>query len=373
MLSFTVGSAGSGRLRSKSPQLFDFIEWWGATLATTVPGWLYSAFFPSRNWVQVRPMGTDFLVLSPDGSVIGPLSTSPAARSAVQGGDVLAILSPGEAFLRQRRLPASSEANLRSALRLQIAADTPFEVEEVFEDCRLLNEDDKSGTVLAEQAIVRRDLVRTIQANALEARIDLAGIDLADTDGKPKGFNLLPESERARCDAFLPSLNRALLLAALCLAGLLASLFLVSLDRQASLLEKQVALVGKDAAEVLALHRDLQARSEIITLVEGEAVNPAGFLPLWNEVAAALPEDSWLEGLAYDGREMSLIGLSRSSDGLSEKLENIPGVVAARIVSSVMRDERLEADRFRIELVLDSAEPDASAALTVGQTEDVNG
>lgn len=372
---FTNGSAAAerGRKRRSATQISGFFEWWGTTLASAIPSWLRYGFYPSRNWVLVRPAGTDFLVLPPDGAAPAPLSTSPAARRAVQGGDVLVILSPAEAFLRQRRLPASSEANLRNALRLQIAADTPFEMEEVFEDCRLLDDDASPGMVVAEQAIVRRDLVRAIQANAVAARIDLAGIDLADSDGRPKGFNFLPESERARCDAFLPSLNRGLLIAAVCLASLLTSVFIVSLDRQISSLEKQIALAGEDAAEVLALHRDLTARSDVIALVEGEAANPAGFLMLWNAVSAELPEDSWLEGLAYDGRQMSLIGLSRSSDGLSQRLEKIPGVTAARIVSSVMRDERLEADRFRIELVLDTAEPDATAALTVGQTAEING
>lgn len=348
---------GHGHLRNGSARMLDFMEWWGSTLADMTPAWLTNAFFPRRNWVPVRLTDDDFVVYSVDGSQIGLLASSAKARSLVRSKDVLVLLEPGEAFLRQRRLPASSEINLRNALRLQIAADTPFDLDEVFEDCRVIDRETGSGFLTAEQAIVRREEIRRLQAAALTARIDIAGVDIADENHQPRGFNLLPEAERARPDAFLPSLNRALAVAALLLAGVVGSLYVLSLERRASALDDRISLAKADAAEVLAIQREVRARAEAVSVIEAQSADPARFTELLNELSRALPDDTWLEGLAYDGNQISLVGLSRSSDGLVAKLEQIPGVVAARVVSSVMRDDRLEADRFRIELVLEAPAP----------------
>ncbi|MFN7055079.1 PilN domain-containing protein [Hyphomonas sp.] len=347
---------------SSMAQILEFMEWWGGTLASMVPAWLRGAFIAKRNWVRVQRTDDTFRVYSADGSDIGTLASSAKARRRAHSGDVLVVLDPGEAFLRQRRLPATSEANLRAALRLQIPADTPFDIDEVFEDSRIVEPAATGGLLLAEQAIVRRSLVHEVQALARDCRIDLAGIDVPGAEGEPGGFNLLPETERARSDAFLPSLNRGLAIGCVLLAGLTTGLYLVSLDRQLGALEGEIETVRAEAGDVLALQRTLRARADAIGLIEAQAANPVRFTALVDQLSAALPEDTWLEGLAYDGKRVNLVGLSRSSDGLVARLENIPGIVAARVVSSVMRDQRLDADRFRIELVIDETAPAPAAA-----------
>jgi Tfp pilus assembly protein PilN len=148
-------------------------------------------------------------------------------------------------------------------------------------------------------------------------------------------------------------LNRGLALGALALSVLTGALALVSMDRKLAAIERETAVVRSEAAEVLDLQRQANARVEAIRMIEQRSASPVKFTTLLDEIAAALPQDSWLEGLAYDGKQISIIGLSRSSDGLVSKLEAIPGVTGARVVSSMMLDERLEADRFRIELLLE--------------------
>lgn len=345
----------------RSSQVFDFIGWWLSTLAGMLPSSIRDAFFPVRRWIKVQRTDDTFTVYSDDGTEVGTLASSAKARARVRSGDVLLILKPGEAFLRQRKLPASSEANLRAALRLQVAADTPFDIDEVFEDSRIVEPAGTNGLLLAEQAIVRRDLVRALQEHARECRLDLAGIDVHGTDGRPSGFNLLPEADRARSDAFLPSLNRGLAIGAVLLAGVTGALHLVSLDRELAAIESATETVRREAADVLQLQQTVRARAEAIRVIQEQSASPVRFTALLNNLATALPADSWLEGLAYDGKRVSLVGLSRSSDGLVARLEEIPGVVAARVVSSVMRDERMGADRFRIELILEEPEPPPAA------------
>lgn len=331
----------------------EFFAWWATTLAGMLPAWLKAAFVPNRKWVIVRREGDTFVVYSDNGKPAGSLADSGSARSKVRSGDVLALLPPEEAFLRQRRLPASSEQHLRSALRLQIAADTPFEIDEVYDDCRIIPGSAEGGQILAEQALVKRDRIAELVDFASANRVDLAGIDIAGSDGKPIGFNLLPENQRARSDAFLPSLNRGLALGALVLAALTGTLGLMSMDRKLSALETESATARAQASSVLALQREALARVEAIRLIEQRTASPLRFSVLLDAVAEAIPQDSWLEGFAYDGKQISLVGLSRSSDSLVSNLEAIPGVTSARVVSSMARDNRLNADRFRIELTLE--------------------
>lgn len=341
----------------------EFLHWWGSTLAGMLPGWLKSAFVANRNWVIVRREADSFSVYSEDGQSIGSLADSATARSRVRAGDVLLLLSREEAFLRRRRLPATSEQHLRNALRLQIAADTPFELDEVHYDCRVVPGAEEGGLILAEQALVKRSVVAGLVEAAAGSRIDLASIDVANEQGKPSGFNLLPEAQRARSDAFLPQLNRGLALGAIALAALTGTLSLVAMDRKLSALERETAAVRTEAAGVLEMQRQAMARVEAIRMIEQRSSSPVRFTTLLDEIATALPEDSWLEGLAYDGKQISLVGLSRSSDNLVSSLEAIPGVTGARVVSSMMRDERVNADRFRIELLLEpEALPAAPAA-----------
>ena len=332
----------------------EFLRWWGSTLASMTPEWLKAAFVPNRNWVIVRREGDSFTVYSEDGLPVGSLADSMSARSKVRSGDVLALLSTDEAFLRQRRLPATSEQHLRSALRLQIATDTPFELDEIYDDCRVVPGAEEGGQLLAEQALVKRSVIADLVALAAASRIDLAGVDVAGEDGKPTGFNLLPENQRARSDAFLPQLNRGLALGALALAVLTGALGVVSMDRKLGALERETTAVRAEAASVLDLQRQAMARVDAISTIEKRSASPVRFTTLLDAIATALPEDSWLEGLAYDGKQIALIGLSRSSDDLVSNLESIAGVTGARVVSSMMRDDRLNADRFRIELLLEA-------------------
>ena len=347
----SLGSERASAGSAMTPQ--EFLRWWGSTLSGMLPGWLKAAFVPNRNWVIVRRDGDSFMVYSENGQPIGSLADSGSARSKVRSGDVLALLEPGEAFLRQRRLPATSEQHLRSALRLQIAADTPFEIDEVHDDCRIIAGAEEGGQILAEQALVKRSVIAELLEIATANRIDLAGVDVADENGKPIGFNLLPEAQQARSDAFLPQLNRGLALGALALSVVTGALALVSMDRKLAAIERETAVVRSEAAAVLDLQRQANARVEAIRMIEQRSASPVKFTTLLDEIAAALPQDSWLEGLAYDGKQISIIGLSRSSDGLVSKLEAIPGVTGARVVSSMMRDASLEADRFRIALLLE--------------------
>lgn len=207
------------------------------------------------------------------------------------------------------------------------------------------------------QAQEKKDSVEKKKKENITKRAFKEGMKFISTTPKA-------ERQRASSDAFLPSLNRGLALAALLLAALTGTLGLMAMDRKLTALEKESAAVRAEASSVLALQREALARVEAIRLIERRTASPLRFSVLLDAVADAIPQDSWLEGFAYDGKQISLVGLSRSSDSLVSNLEAIPGVTSARVVSSMARDNRLNADRFRIELMLeqDDVAPPALAS-----------
>lgn len=355
-MQFDLGLTGkAGRpVAGHGQSLMTLWRWWWDTIGAMAPSQLREAFFPSRRWVVVSPDADGLVVHSTSGTIVGKLDESAKARRMARNGDVLLAIDEADVFLRQRRLPAGSLAHMKDALRLQISADTPFEIDEVYTDSRIVEPASEGGQVVAEQAILMRSTVDELIAQLRSHRLEPAGVDVLRSDGNCSGFNMLPENQRMLRSGLLPSLNRGLLLAAVLLAVAGGILHIVRMGQIESALDTEISQVSAGAKEVLALQQQLRQRAQAVSILQDDTSSPLRFTTFYNNLAARLPRDAWLEGLTFDGTQASLVGLSRSSDSLVGQLEATPGVASARVVSSMVRDPRLEADRFRIELMLDA-------------------
>jgi len=158
-------------------------------------------------------------------------------------------------------------------------------------------------------------------------------------------------------DATWPKLNRILTLAVLGLVGAVIALGWTSRERQIEMLRSMIVAAEADAKEVLLLQSNLRGEIEIRRMIERRTSAPSRFPQLYASLTETIPDNTWIEALTFDEQSLSLIGLSRSSDTLIETLENTPGIVSARFVSPVVSDGRLEADRFRIEIILEQPVP----------------
>jgi hypothetical protein len=333
------------------------LEWWTGAAKSLIPQWLITAYMPSRRWVYLRETPTGYFVSeTPDGAA-EDLATSRQAQQLAHGSDALLILSRDDVFLRRKTLPAASASHVQQVMRLQIPIETPFDMAEVASDTLVDPAADSSNQIEVHQAIIRCDVVDAHRAALSRHGISLAGLDVASSNGTPMGFNLLDPALRTRMDATWPKLNRILTLAVLGLVGAAIALGWISRERQIEMLRSMIVAAEADAKQVLLIQSNLRDEIEIRRMIERRTSAPSRFPQLYASLTETIPDNTWIEALTFDEQSLSLIGLSRSSDTLIETLENTPGIVSARFVSPVVSDGRLEADRFRIEIILEQPVP----------------
>ncbi len=358
--------AGGRRKHTRfAEDVSDIMNWWGTTLASLLPGGLVNAFSTRRRSIYLWSKDGSFAAALVGKPELGLLSDSKQLRRRVAASDPVLLFGADDVLVRQRRMPVTSINRLNHAMRLQITAETPFDLSEIYTCARIVGEADSEGTVLVEQAIVKRDLADACLAELHALEIDPASADIIDETGKPAGFNLLPPEKCARQGAFLPTVNRVLSFAALALAVALCASWYLDLSRQAAQLELAAADTGRIAREVLAIQANAQTGVAAIQEIQTANSDPGRFAIAYSAVTDALGDESWLEGFTYTGNTATLVGLTRESEALISSLESSPSINSARFVASVITDRRHDAERFRVEVVFKSGQ-DGESIATVG-------
>lgn len=357
-------SIGRRAKRSRfSEDAREFLSWWGKTLVSMLPSGLVNAYSTRRQSIYVWRDGDSFSAGRPDKHDLGNISEKQSLRRRVAASDPVLLLQPGDVLIRKRRLPVASINRLSHAMRLQLAADTPFNMDEIYTSVRTVGTPDSDGNIEVEQAIVKREVADALVAELSAMEIDLAGADMVGADGLPCGFNLLPDDQCARQGAFLPTVNRVLSFAAVALAVALGTSYYIDLSREAVTLEQSAEASGQVAREVLALQAEAQAGVAAIEQISAQTNNPGRFAAAYAAVTDALDDETWLEGLTYTGNSFSLIGLTAESEKLISVLEASPQIASARFSASVVTDRRHEAERFRIEVQFKGGDENQDLAL----------
>lgn len=256
-------------------------------------------------------------------------------------------------LLRERTLPVASMTQFQDVMRLQVPAETPFELSDVFEDSRITDVDFDSGSITVQQAILHQDAALRHHCALKDRGIAISRLDILDDNHLPMGFNFLPARLRASPDQLSRKLNLILLFATIALAGLAAWSLSARQERNIRALEAQLAHVHEEARAVLDIQQYLNRQSGIIETLNVLAADPAQFTLLYQALTSALPKDTYLEALSYKDARLSLIGLSASTEKLVEHLEAVPGVTGARLLSATAANNNTQQDRFRIELTVD--------------------
>lgn len=341
----------------------EFFSWWGSTLINMMPSGLVNAYSTRRQSIYIWRTEDGFSAARPGKNELGDITQSTGLRRRVAASDPVLILDSSDVLVRQRILPVASLNRLGHVMRLQVAAETPFNLDEIYSSVRTIGEPDADGNVVVEQAIVKREVADAYVEQLSAMEVDLAGADIVDSEGRPAGFNLLPEDKQARQGAFLPTVNRILTFAAIALTAALGTSWYIDLSRQAAALEMSAAETGSIAREVLGLQAKALADVESIQQIDTAQANPGRFAAAYSAVTDALSDESWLEGLTYTGGSVILAGLTQESEKLISELEASPIVSSARFSSSVVTDRRLEAERFRVNIQFIGADSSSAVAL----------
>lgn len=356
------------RFQSAGRGVRGFLTWWGAGLA----GWL-----PPR-WQQLLVASTDRLLLQVEGDglrlrrqVAGDvqdLATLPVPASRGMGDDPLAnvlrgnaaelprwLLLPASSGLRRTlQLPGAARDRLREVLSFEIERQTPFAASDVLYDGRVLHVRD-DGQLQVELVVVPR--ARFQSANDTLAGLSswLAGVDLADADGRPLGINLLPVPQRrVRAN---PWRWWNVLFALLFLVGSAMGMAQVLANRRDAAQQLQVAVDARSTqARVVA-----QQRQRLVDAVEGgeylqqqRNARPS-VVELMDELARRLPDGTYLEKVSIEAGQLTLVGLSNQAAALVGKLEGARQWHAPALSGALQPDPRTRNDRFTLVAQLNDA------------------
>lgn len=358
------------RLRAAGHGLRGFLLWWGAALASWLPvGWR-RALAVSSGRLLLQPAGDDLQLRLQDSDGVRDVAHLPVPPARADGGDpllgVLAdaaletprwLLLPAASGLRRSLvLPGAARERLRDVLAFEIERQTPFAPADVHYDGRVLDVRD-DGQLLAELVVVPRARLDAALVRLGPLAGWLEGVDLVDADGRPLGVNLLPPAQRRR--RAHPSGVWNLVLAALALLGMALGLSRVLDNREAAAdqLQREVAQRSEQARAV-----SLQ-RQRLVDAVEGHAylqqqrnARPS-VIELADELARRLPDGTYLEKLAIDGGQLTLIGLSNQAAALVGRLEGASQWRAPALSGPLQPDPRTRSDRFTLIAQLNEAQP----------------
>jgi general secretion pathway protein L len=295
-----------------------------------------------------------------DGDGVRDLARVPGLAAA--GADALAallspeladlprwLLLPAASGLRRRlSLPAAAAERLRDVVGFEIDRQTPFAAEAVAFDARLLGRRDSDGQLDAELVVVPRATLAA-QSAALGALADnLAGVDVAGSDGAPLGVNLLSPAQRRQQRDPWRGWNRALAAVAVLAFAAMLVLVLDNRERAAQTLQARVEREAV-AARAVALQRQ-----QLADLVEGRAFlerrrsdRPTA-VEVLDELARRLPDNTYLEKLAIENDRLLLIGLSGEASALVGRLEGAGPWRSPALTGALQPDPRSGRDRFTL-------------------------
>lgn len=366
------------RLSRAWPGLRGFWTWWLTALGSWLPLRLRAVFGLAQQRLLVRQEGATLslaltLPAQPGEASIRELAELPwDAGSAGDEplGQLLVsrinslprwLLLPGRAGLRRRiSLPAAAADRLREVLGFEIDRQTPFTLDEVYYDARLLGRRG-DGQIDAELIVVpRARLEHALDALGAPLRATLAGVDMADADGVPLGINLLPGAQRRhRRD---PRAAWNIVLAVIALAALGAGLWQILANREAA----------ADAFEVQAKSRSQQAQKvsaekrQLVDLVEGlrflqqtRSGRPST-VEVMDELTRRLPDSTYIEKVSIEGERLMIIGLSSEAPRLVERLQTSKLWHSMNLTGALLPDPAKGKDRFTLAAELTIA-PSADA------------
>ena len=360
------GSAGRG--------LRGFLTWWGAGLSAWLPPAWRQLLASSSDRLLLQVQGDGVLMRRQGGNALQDVASLPQVPARADGNDPLAgvltrqaaelprwLLLPAESGLRRSLLlPAAARERLREVLGFEIERQTPFAMGDVAWDGRVLDARD-DGQLQVELVVVPRVRTDAVVAQLGSLSGWLAGIDLADAEGRPLGVNLLPAAQRHRRGNPWRIWN--IVLAAIASLALALGLSQVLDNRVAAAAQLQ-ADVAKRSVQARSVS---QQRQRLVDAVEGGSYLQAqrnarpSVVEVMDELARRLPDGTYLEKISIEGGQLSLVGLSNQAAALVGKLEGAKQWRAPALSGALQQDPRMRSDRFTLVAQLNDAAATAQA------------
>ena len=383
----------SFKFRYKGTMLQRFLSWWGGELLGFLPNGLRERLRSQEDCIALVPQSDggwllvhgfdghyDVLRRCPPGVEAAELS---AIIASVRSGDdaklrpLIVLLESSEALLREFDLPLAAEENLRDVLGYEMDSHTPFSVEQVEFDYRVLHRDSQAGKLRVRMGVVPKSRIEQVLSALADAGGDPQCIDVlyrgepddtetAARDDAPIGgryeINLLPPDQRPAPDFQAYRTNAVL---AVLVVALLAAVMLQSV----AIREQRSENLGEQREQMQLQARQVtQLRSQL-----DDAIVGANFLvekkhgrrmvvEVLNELSTRLTDATYVERLTISEGAIELHGQSDSSSQVVGLLSESAVFSGVSLEGAVQRDARTGKDRFRLEAAITPGSANQSLA-----------
>lgn len=352
---------------------FAFLAWWLAELKACLPLRLRHILFRPRDRITFERKGDGVLVQyisngnSRDlGAVLvadRPVEAIAAdidqrlMTLAAGGRDMLLRIAGGAVLRRLVEMPAATEENLREVMTFDMERQTPFTAEQVYFDARVVRRLPERHRIAVELIVVPRTFADPTLAALQSWGVAINGIDVAKTGDEPRVIPLASQS------ATLPA-SRRLRLATGALAGvaavLLIGVIVLPLRRQQAELEGLTAQVASARKAADGARKTQDAIDHLSALdrflFERKTARPPK-VALLDELSRIVPDDTWLYRVRFSGDEVQTFGYSAAPSNLIGPFEASPFFKDPQFMAPLMRDPRVDAERFTISLQTEKGPP----------------
>lgn len=316
-----------------------FWHWWRRRLSEALPAFLL------RLW---RGRGADNY---PEIEVVqgpGGVSVETIGSIAPDSDEVLIRLPIDAVLFRVARYPFQVADAIPDLLAAEVDRFTPFEVDEVMLDHRIISYDwsNREIAVLV-AAIGRNALTRSFAAARASGHVPVGAVVSKDDQtlrfADPDAITI--HGARARRPDWLKMAVIVAGLVVLALPTIMIERHKVRLSDRLS----QVRTSAQSSAGAIELARNAEAKRVFVTQILGQTVQP---MELLSELSSVMPRDSWVTSFTLQGSRITIQGNSASASTVLTALagSSLFGNVEYR--SSITRDPRTGTERFEITAVV---------------------
>lgn len=350
-----------------------FLRWWLAELRGCIPPRLQRILFRARNRL-VYLLGDGVLTIRYFGNGssrdLGQVAVTDVPADVVASEvrqltstldssrrDLLLQIPTASVLRRMIDLPAAAEENLREVITFDMERQTPFTAEQVYYDARVVRRMPERHRIGVELIVVPRAQVDPAVAALQSWGITVNGIEVANPAGAPRVISLAAQTPIAPAGRGQRIVTAAFAVVAVALVVALVS---IPLYRQAETMEALSVEVAK-AKKVADSARKTQEEIDHLTaldrfLIERKMARPPR-VALLDELTRIMPDDSWLYRIRFSGDEVQTFGYSAAASNLIGPFDTSPLFKEPQFMAPLMRDPRVDAERFTISLQLEKGPP----------------
>ena len=259
------------------------------------------------------------------------------------------LLSEALVLVTEVVMPLATESNLRQALAYEMDRHTPFQVEEVFYNWRILSRDREAGQLHFDLYVTPREpIVAHIE---LLKRLDLAptGVDIATHEG-PLGINLLPDALRHHVVNRQARLNWIIAAVTVFLMVFVMAQSLWLREHQLENIAEAIEDVRAEAQTVQQIRKQIEDASEAAGFMQVHKMANGYKIEMLAELTRILPGDTFLDRLSMQAVTIQMQGKSSNAQSLIELINNPPVYENASFRGPTRLDSRSGKEIFDLSL-----------------------